>query len=41
MIILNASLPEEAVAELLGLSTARDIWLVLESAYSNSSVEHV
>lgn len=41
VIILNASLTEEAVAEVLGLFHAREIWLALESAYSNTYVERM
>ncbi|KAK1408669.1 hypothetical protein QVD17_40643 [Tagetes erecta] len=40
-IILNASLTEEAVAETIGSTTARQIWSSLEAAYSNTSVERV
>nr|GEX70984.1 zinc finger, CCHC-type, Gag-polypeptide of LTR copia-type [Tanacetum cinerariifolium] len=36
-IILHASLSEEAIAEIIGLTIARQIWLTLESAYNNSS----
>lgn len=41
VILLNSSLTEEVAAEVLGLTTARDIWVTLESAYSNSSVERI
>ncbi|PWA40684.1 zinc finger, CCHC-type, Gag-polypeptide of LTR copia-type [Artemisia annua] len=41
VILLNSSLTEEAAAEVLGLSTARAIWIALQSAYSNSSVERI
>ncbi|KAK1417226.1 hypothetical protein QVD17_26351 [Tagetes erecta] len=41
VLILNSSLTEEAVAEILGLSTARQIWTALEAAYSNTSLERM
>ncbi|KAI3765987.1 hypothetical protein L2E82_16034 [Cichorium intybus] len=41
IILLNSSVTEEAAAEVLGLSSARSIWVALESAYSNSSVERI
>lgn len=41
IIILHSSLTEEAVVEVLGLSTARSIWVALEAAFSNSSVERI
>lgn len=41
VIILHASLSEEAVAEIVGLPSARLIWLALETAYNNSSVERI
>ncbi|KAL4560122.1 hypothetical protein LXL04_032271 [Taraxacum kok-saghyz] len=41
VILLQASLSEEAFSEVVGLSTAREIWLALEAAYSSSSVERI
>lgn len=41
VILLHASLTEEAFSEIVGLSTARQIWVALEAAYSNSSVERI
>ncbi|KAM0058932.1 putative RNA-directed DNA polymerase [Helianthus debilis subsp. tardiflorus] len=41
ILILNSSLTEEAVAEVLGLTSARQIWLALEAAYSNTSIERM
>ncbi|KAI3669704.1 hypothetical protein L6452_41051 [Arctium lappa] len=41
VIVLQYSLTEEAAAEVLGLTTARNIWLALEAAYSNASVERI
>lgn len=41
VILLQSSLTEEAAAEVLGLTTARQIWLSLEAAYSNASVERI
>ncbi|KAJ0947986.1 putative RNA-directed DNA polymerase [Helianthus annuus] len=41
ILILNSSLTEEAIAEILGLSTARQIWTALEAAYSNTSLERM
>ncbi|PWA54489.1 ribonuclease H-like domain-containing protein [Artemisia annua] len=41
VIILQASLSEEAVTLIVGLSTARQIWTALEAAYGNSSIERV
>lgn len=39
IILLQASLTEEAFYEIVGLSTARQIWVALDEAYSHSSVE--
>ncbi|PWA53009.1 zinc finger, CCHC-type, Gag-polypeptide of LTR copia-type [Artemisia annua] len=41
VILFQSSLTEEAAAEVLGLTTARQIWLSLEAAYSNASVERI
>ncbi|KAI3719151.1 hypothetical protein L6452_20045 [Arctium lappa] len=41
IIVLHASLTEEAVSVIVGLSTARQIWVALETAYNNSSIERV
>ncbi|KAM0036814.1 putative RNA-directed DNA polymerase [Helianthus debilis subsp. tardiflorus] len=41
IIILQASLFEEAATEIIGLSTAREIWSTLEHAYSNSSIKRI
>ncbi|KAJ0448581.1 putative transcription factor interactor and regulator CCHC(Zn) family [Helianthus annuus] len=41
IILLNASLTEEALAVTVGLPTARDIWVALENAFCNTSVERV
>ncbi|GJS68648.1 hypothetical protein Tco_0683213 [Tanacetum coccineum] len=41
IILLQSSLTEEVAAEVLGLTTARQIWLSLEAAYSNASVERI
>ncbi|KAM0045580.1 putative RNA-directed DNA polymerase [Helianthus debilis subsp. tardiflorus] len=41
VLILNSSLTEEAIAEILGLTTARQIWTALEAAYSNTSLERM
>lgn len=41
VIILQASLTEEAFSEIVGIDSARQIWVALESAYSNSSVERI
>ncbi|PWA84471.1 zinc finger, CCHC-type, Gag-polypeptide of LTR copia-type [Artemisia annua] len=41
LLILQASLTEEAMAEVIGLSTAHDVWCALESAYSHDSVERM
>lgn len=41
IVILHSSLSEEAFAEVLDLPSARSIWLALENAYSNTSVERV
>ncbi|KAJ9538664.1 hypothetical protein OSB04_031397 [Centaurea solstitialis] len=40
-IILHASLTEEAVTVIVGLSMARDIWNALEAAFRNSLIERV
>uniref|UniRef100_A0A251RWD9 Putative zinc finger, CCHC-type n=1 Tax=Helianthus annuus TaxID=4232 RepID=A0A251RWD9_HELAN len=41
IISINASLTEEALAVTVGLTTARDIWVSLETAFCNTSVERV
>nr|GEY81253.1 zinc finger, CCHC-type, Gag-polypeptide of LTR copia-type [Tanacetum cinerariifolium] len=41
VILLQSSLIEEYAAEVLGLTTARQIWLSFEVSYSNASVERV
>ncbi|KAJ0530434.1 putative transcription factor interactor and regulator CCHC(Zn) family [Helianthus annuus] len=41
IIILNASLTEEALSITVGLTSARDIWVALEAAFCNTSVERV
>lgn len=41
VIIIHASLTEEAVSLIVGLTTARSIWVALEAAYGNSSIERV
>lgn len=41
VILLQSSFTEESAAEVLGLTTARQIWLSLEVAYCNASVERV
>ncbi|PWA35172.1 zinc finger, CCHC-type [Artemisia annua] len=41
IIILQASLSEEALGEVVGLKTARAIWLALEAAYSNALEERI
>lgn len=41
VIILHASLTEEAFSEIFGLDTTRQIWVALETAYNNSSVERI
>lgn len=41
IIILQDSLLEEAIAVIVGLSTARQIWVTLEHAYGNSSIERL
>ncbi|PWA84296.1 zinc finger, CCHC-type, Gag-polypeptide of LTR copia-type [Artemisia annua] len=38
-LLLLSSLTEEAAAEVLGLTSAHQIWTALEQAYSNASVE--
>lgn len=38
-LLLNSSLIEESMAETLGHTTARQLWLALESAYSHDSIE--
>ncbi|GKD56415.1 zinc finger, CCHC-type containing LTR copia-type gag-polypeptide [Tanacetum coccineum] len=39
LLILQSSLSEEAMAEVLGLTSSRAVWLALESAYSHDSLE--
>ncbi|KAM0051978.1 putative RNA-directed DNA polymerase [Helianthus debilis subsp. tardiflorus] len=41
IIILTSSLTEEALATIVGLQSARDIWTTIESAFCNPSVERV
>ncbi|KAK9063189.1 hypothetical protein SSX86_017059 [Deinandra increscens subsp. villosa] len=41
VLILLTSLSDEAAAEVLNLTSARQIWVALEAAYSNSSVERI
>jgi hypothetical protein len=41
IIILHSSLSEEVMAKIVGLPTARSIWLALGAAYSNSSVKRI
>ncbi|KAF5818056.1 putative RNA-directed DNA polymerase [Helianthus annuus] len=41
VVILHASLSEEALSEVIGLSTARQKWLALESAFCNTSIERI
>ncbi|KAD3068636.1 hypothetical protein E3N88_36516 [Mikania micrantha] len=41
IMVFNASLTEEAIAEVIGLSSARSMWLALETAFSNTSIERV
>ncbi|KAJ0808847.1 hypothetical protein HanPI659440_Chr01g0007901 [Helianthus annuus] len=41
IILLNASLTEEAFSITIGLTSARDIWVALEAAFCNVSVERV
>ncbi|KAJ0837252.1 putative RNA-directed DNA polymerase [Helianthus annuus] len=41
IILLNASLTEEALSVTIGKNSAREIWLALENAFCNMSVERV
>lgn len=41
VILLQSSLTEEAFSEVVGLSTARAIWVALERAFGNSSMERI
>ncbi|KAJ9554025.1 hypothetical protein OSB04_018070 [Centaurea solstitialis] len=41
VILIQSSLSEEAFSEIVGLRTARQIWVALEAAYCNSSVERI
>ncbi|KAM0067602.1 putative RNA-directed DNA polymerase [Helianthus debilis subsp. tardiflorus] len=41
IILLNASLSEEVFSITVGLSSAREIWVALEAAFCNASVERV
>ncbi|GKC23992.1 putative RNA-directed DNA polymerase [Tanacetum coccineum] len=41
IILLQSSLTKESAAKVLGLTTASQIWLSLEAAYGNASVERV
>ncbi|KAJ0433385.1 putative RNA-directed DNA polymerase [Helianthus annuus] len=38
---INASLTEEALSVVVGLTSAREIWLALENAFCNSSIERI
>ena len=37
MLLLQSSLTEEAMAEVIGITTSRDLWTTLERAYSHHS----
>lgn len=39
LLLLQSSLSEEAMSEVLGLSSSREVWQALESAYSHDSME--
>lgn len=39
ILIIQSSLTEEAIAEVLGLSTTMDVWTALEKAYHHDSIE--
>ncbi|PWA41128.1 zinc finger, CCHC-type [Artemisia annua] len=41
VMILNASLTEEAIAEVFGLQDSPSMWLALENAFCNMSIERV
>ncbi|KAJ0853298.1 putative RNA-directed DNA polymerase [Helianthus annuus] len=41
IILLNASLSEEALSVTIGRTSARDIWTALETAFCNTSVERI
>ncbi|KAF5770729.1 putative RNA-directed DNA polymerase [Helianthus annuus] len=41
ILLLKSSLSEQAAAEVIGITNARQIWVALEAAYSNSSVERI
>ncbi|KAJ0702280.1 putative transcription factor interactor and regulator CCHC(Zn) family [Helianthus annuus] len=41
IILLNASLTEEAFSVTVGLTSAREIWTALEAAFCNASVERI
>lgn len=41
ILLLYASLTEESFFEIMGLSTARTIWVALERVYGNSSMERI
>lgn len=41
MSIVQASLTKECMAEILGLTTTRDVWITLESAYSQDLIERM
>ncbi|KAJ0649515.1 putative RNA-directed DNA polymerase [Helianthus annuus] len=41
ILIINSSLTEEAVVEILGLTSARQIWRSLEATYNNTSLERM
>ncbi|XP_076935867.1 uncharacterized protein LOC143602738 [Bidens hawaiensis] len=40
LLLLQSSLTEEAVAEVIRVTTTRDLWTTLERAYSYHSIEH-
>ena len=39
VLLIQSSLTEEAMAEVIGIQTSRDLWTTLERAYSYQSVE--
>ncbi|XP_076903366.1 uncharacterized protein LOC143558406 [Bidens hawaiensis] len=41
LLIIQATLSKEAMSEIIGLTTARQVWLALENAYSQHSLERM
>ncbi|KAM0036033.1 hypothetical protein Hdeb2414_s0014g00421511 [Helianthus debilis subsp. tardiflorus] len=41
LLLIKSSLSKEAMAEVIGLSSSRQVWLALENAYNHDSLERM